>query len=627
MACKCIINTRLAIIKEEKIGFRPWYRNCINCMHGEKKKHDRFRVRVPLWIIVGAAVILLPIFSFITFENIQRQKRNSERLMLEKGAALIRSFEAGTRTGMKGRHQRDFKLQKLLTETAQQPDIAYLLVMDIRGRILAHNDPAMIDRAYGNDLNLKEIVGLESVQWRLLSDPLGSKIFEIYRGFSPTGKSIGPYRRHRMAGHFIPDPLKYSEFDGNVIPRIIFVGLHMQSIEALEKAEIRHAIVMGGVLLLAGFSGIILLFISQRYRETKTSLSMVKVFSEKLVENLPMGLIAVDADNRITSFNHVADSMFHLSSGSAVGVEADKALPGELWEPLKILEKADGVVEKEVQCPVSGGGVIWLEVSAAGLKDETGAFLGYILLFKDLSDVKALRKEIERSQRLASVGRLAAGVAHEIRNPLSSIKGFATYFRDRYPGVSEDQKVARIMIQEVDRLNRVVSQLLDFARPVAISKTRINLTEFLEDSLKLIESRAAAKKISIRLELPGDMKMAWLDPGSMSQVLLNLLLNAVEAMQTDGVLLVSASRNPERHRILMKITDTGSGIPPKDLGHIFDPYFTTKDSGTGLGLAIVHNIIEAHGGEIIVESSPGKGTEITISLPDSPEGKKDESEQ
>ena len=122
---------------------------------------------------------------------------------------------------------------------------------------------------------------------------------------------------------------------------------------------------------------------------------------------------------------------------------------------------------------------------------NTGNCLGYVILFKDLTEVRALRREIERSQRLASVGRLAAGVAHEIRNPLSSIKGFATYFKQRYQDVPEDRQTANIMIQEVDRLNRVVSQLLEFARPVTVSPKAASFKTILEDSLKLIERQAA----------------------------------------------------------------------------------------------------------------------------------------
>jgi two-component system sensor histidine kinase HydH len=274
-----------------------------------------------------------------------------------------------------------------------------------------------------------------------------------------------------------------------------------------------------------------------------------------------------------------------------------------------------GVVEKEVDCTVQNGEVIPLEISATFLNDEDGTFLGYVVLFKDLSEVRSLRKEIARSQRLASVGRLAAGVSHEIRNPLSSIKGFATYFKERYYDVPENQQISNLMIQEVDRLNRVVGQLHEFARPITVSKKLIQLEAFLKDSLKLIERQTREANIGIKTDFDSEVDEIFIDPDRINQVLLNLYLNAIESMDNGGSLTVTLAKNSKKNGIEIKVSDTGTGITEEDRSHIFDPYFTTKASGTGLGLAIVHNIMEAHGGEITIESRLGQGTDVTIFLP------------
>jgi two-component system sensor histidine kinase HydH len=239
-------------------------------------------------------------------------------------------------------------------------------------------------------------------------------------------------------------------------------------------------------------------------------------------------------------------------------------------------------------------------------------FLGYVVLCKDLSEVHSLRKEVARSQRLASVGRLAAGVSHEIRNPLSSIKGFATYFKERYSDVPENQQISNLMIQEVDRLNRVVGQLHEFARPITVSKKSIRINPFLKDSIKLIERQASEANISIRTDFDSEIDEILVDPDRINQVLLNLYLNAIESMNNGGSLTVSLVKNSKKNGIDINVSDTGTGITEDDLSHIFDPYFTTKASGTGLGLAIVHNIMEAHGGEITIESRLGQGTTVTI---------------
>jgi two-component system sensor histidine kinase HydH len=222
------------------------------------------------------------------------------------------------------------------------------------------------------------------------------------------------------------------------------------------------------------------------------------------------------------------------------------------------------------------------------------------------------------------VGRLAAGVAHEIRNPLSSIKGFATYFKERYPDRPEDQQTADIMIQEVDRLNRVVGQLLEFAKPVPVKPKPVSLQALLNDSIKLIRDRAAEKNISIQTKNNTRMAEVRIDPDRINQVLLNLYLNAIDSMESGGELKVEISSDGQRRNVVIQVSDTGRGISRENLSKIFEPYFTTKSTGTGLGLAIAHNIVEAMGGKITVVSDKEIGTTFTVALPNSAENKNHE---
>jgi two-component system sensor histidine kinase HydH len=578
-----------------------------------KRKSNRFWTGVPPWILIGAVMVLFPIFAFMTIQNITRQKESNFRLLLEKGAALIRSFEAGTRTGM-GLSWSGLQLQKLLTETAQQRDIVYLLVTDTNGIVLAHNDPAHIGKKHGKGLDLRRISLAETIKGRIVSKSDGKKIFEVFRKFSPTQRGFSMGRGHMMMQMWFQQGINERL---NIPPSnpIIFVGLDMASIEEAIKSDTRHTVIMGIILLLIGFAGITLLFLAQSYRTARMSLSRIKAFSDNLVENMPIGLVAIDNNKKITSLNHVAGSILNLSAEKVIGENADQVVPAKLWQLLKNLDMEKGVIEKEIDCTLRENKVIPLEVSATLMNDENGMFLGYVLLFKDLSEVRSLRKEIARNQRLASVGRLAAGVSHEIRNPLSSIKGFATYFKERYHDIPENQQISNLMIQEVDRLNRVVGQLHEFARPITISKKPIKVKTFLKDSLKLIERQALEENIKIQTDLAPEIDEVLIDPDRISQVLLNLYLNAVESMKNGGNLFVMLLKNKEKKGVEIRVSDTGTGISEDDLTHIFDPYFTTKASGTGLGLAIVHNIIDAHEGEIKVESRLGLGTTVTILLP------------
>ena len=395
----------------------------------------------------------------------------------------------------------------------------------------------------------------------------------------------------------------------------IFVGLDMTAIEAAREADTRHFLFMVFILLLIGFSGIILLFFFQSYRATRASLSRIKAFSDTLVENMPIGLIAMDTQRRVASMNYVAGSVLGLSETDVTGSDIGHILPVQFQHQLDALEKEGRLDEIEIEITDNEGRLIPLEISGTTLNEENGESLGYVLLFKDLTEVKGLRDEIERSHRLATVGRLAAGVAHEIRNPLSSIKGFATYFKERYRDVPEDQQTAGIMIKEVDRLNRVVSHLLEFARPIAVSKKPTPIKSLIEDSVMLIEQQADEKKIAIDTELADSMEPVELDPDKINQVLLNLYLNAIESMDTGGTLSISMTKDGVKNRIEIRIADTGSGIREENLAHVFDPYFTTKSSGTGLGLAIAHKIVEGHNGEIYPESRLGEGTTFIVSLP------------
>jgi two-component system sensor histidine kinase HydH len=586
-----------------------------------KLKHKQLWTAVPPWLLIGAVAILLPIFAFMTITSINRQKEKSSQLLLEKGAALIRSFEAGTRTGMMGMHRGTFQLQRLVTETARQPDIVYLLVTDAKGRIIAHNNLKLVGASYDDNLNFETVSQTKTLQWRILNDIDGMKVFEVYRKFSPSERP--PRMRHRpgMMGRRMPlRPDEQQTFPQafHDPPKAIFVGLDMISIEEAHATDIRHAVIMGVILLLVGFAGITLLFLFQSYRTTKASLARIKAFSDNVVENMPIGLIALDVEQRIASFNHTAETVLQLSYREVIGQNAERILPPELWAELRDLRVQDQngqVIEKEIDCTIRDGGIVPLEIGASLLEDENKTFLGYVILFKDLTEVRSLRTEIERSQRLASVGRLAAGVAHEIRNPLSSIKGFATYFKERYKNAPEDQQTANIMIQEVDRLNRVVGQLLEFARPVIVKPKLTDLNAFVNESIKLVEQQAVEKKITIKTNNSTRVEKLRIDSDRVNQVLLNLYLNAIESMEAGGELNVDLSANNETNEIEISVSDNGCGIPKKDLAKVFDPYFTTKSSGTGLGLAIAHNIVEAMAGTIKVKSDPGKGTTVTIKIP------------
>ena len=582
----------------------------------KKKTTINLKGIISSWVIIGALVVLLSMLGFMTYQMIYLQKKNTTRLLLEKGAALIRSFEAGTRTGMMTKRWNGNQLQRLLSETAQQSDIDYILVADRNGTILAHNNPSYIGKIHNLDLESTKRLPNSETKWRIVTHKNGQQVFEVFRSFLPEIQFMTHQRNsyQMMINQWL---LSHSFFTENVTPSSleIYIGLDMRAVEEAVYADTRYIILMAIVLFLIGFIGIITLFISQRYRKTKTSLSRIKAFSNSLVEHMPIGILVIDTKGLIISCNNVAERLFHIPSYHFLDQPAKEHLPSELLEQIEYIQTSKTIIEKEMLCDIGFSQPVPVELIASALYDEHHNFHGYVLLLKDLTEVQALRKEIERSQRLASIGRLAAGVAHEIRNPLSSIKGFATYFKERYHDNTNDFEISTIMIQEVDRLNRVVSQLLELARPISISGTTTDIKSLIIDSVKVIEQKATEKNVDIQTQFEDDVKEVFIDKDRLSQTLLNLYLNALESMDgRKGSLIISLLPYQE-NGIEIKISDSGQGIDEAVLGHIFDPYYTTKPDGTGLGLAIVHNIIEAHNGLIIVNSVKGEGTTFTIRLP------------
>jgi two-component system sensor histidine kinase HydH len=569
----------------------------------DKHKYRMFLSGFSPWVILGAVLVLLPIVALMTLENINRQKQQSIRLMMEKGAALIRSFEAGTRMGMRGGHGTGFKLQRLLFETAAQPDIAHLLVVGIDGTVVAHSQTDQVGSQYGSDLDLESVYASGSLSRRRTTSPDGGAVVEVFGRFAP----LAGRPNRSMHGHMMRMPAIEREAQ----PMVIFVGFRTDAVDAAHRADLRHTVVMAIVLLLVGCAGVMLLFLAQNYRSARTSLAREKVFSDNLVSRMPIGLVALDRDGRLTALNSVAEATLAVDAAELIGHYARDVIPDVLADTLAA---ADHLVEKEILCPIADGRCIPLDVSAATLIEENGECFGQVILFKDLTEIRALHQELEENRRLASVGRLAAGVAHEIRNPLSSIKGFATYFKDKYREHAKDQEIATIMIQEVDRLNRVVGQLLDFSRPIRLHVKQVPVKPFFQDTFRLVDHQSHESGVTMVLDLPDDRLYATMDADRMSQVVLNLLLNALDALTEGGTVTVRVSGDADGNT-LIKVIDTGMGIDPTDQPHIFEPYFSTKKNGTGLGLAIVHNIVKAHRGDILVESRPGEGTTVQITLP------------
>ncbi len=570
------------------------------------------------WIIFGSTVILLVIVMVLTVQNTNREKRNMAEVLSAKGAALIRAVEAGARTGMMGMMWGGQQIQRLLEETARLPDVLYMTVIDQKGQAVAHSDPSKINSPFSPGRKITHLGPHEHENWELVHLGNQQRVFEVHRHFRPlspdTGQAFG-YMQTMMKRHgTTPGPPDdwFSEEKRKQL--LIIVGLETTPFEEAIHSDIQTTVVLSAVLLLLGFGGFVSLFWMHSYRITKQSLQDTSAFADEVVNHLPVGLIASDRSGRITFFNAAAERITGLNKTHAKNKEPDTILPAGLCGLQELLNQGESITEQEMECTFTGGRTVPISVSAARIINEIGDFVGQVLILRDLGEVRRLQSEVRRHEKLAALGGMAAGVAHEIRNPLSSIKGLASFFADQFEYGSDSQEAAVVMVQEVDRLNRVITELLDFARPSDLKRKSTDLASLVTRSLQLIQQDATNQNITINLQSADDICPVWIDPDRMAQCLLNLYLNAIQAMENSGTLTVRISVDDDQY-VHITVSDTGQGIHLEKLDRIFDPYFTTKKTGTGLGLAIVHKIVEAHQGQMKVKSTSGKGTSFTIMIP------------
>ncbi|WP_287127115.1 ATP-binding protein [Desulfobacter sp.] len=578
---------------------------------------------VPPLVMVGVLVVLLPVFILMTLDRVKKQDEFIRERFLITGTSLIRTFEAGTRIGLGSMQWGIERLQSMLEETAGQPDVAYIMITDAMGKIVAHSDAAMVGKIYDG---WPDLASLPMDPHRISSRSLNTEdgpVLELAKRFVP----FNPRFRGRgwAAGHG-PDP-SYGYVYGNMPPgppgplgpessarpafgafgqtdHYIFAGMSMAGVQAAQSQGFKNIVIRGLLFFVFCCSGIIALFALQAYWAAQSSLEQVMAFSDNVVQNMPSGLITLDTNFNVTSANRAAEKI--------LGKIPEKAYPQMAAMAAKITGSG-GVASGEVALNPKEQGELRLDMTVSAIPADEDQIQGFVLLFRDLTQIRDLKKQVETNRRLAAIGKLAAGVAHEIRNPLSSIKGFATYFSRQYKNEPEDVEIAKIMVQEVERMNRSITQLLEFAKPMAVEIKQTRIEPLIRHSLKLVSHDLEKKKIRVETDIRTRRETIHTDPERICQVLLNLYMNALNAMDSGGILEIGVA--DVQDDIEIRVADNGCGIPAKDLEKVFDPYFTTRAKGTGLGLSIVHRIVENLKGDIRVESRPSKGTVFYIILP------------
>jgi PAS domain S-box-containing protein len=348
-------------------------------------------------------------------------------------------------------------------------------------------------------------------------------------------------------------------------------------------------------------------------RRSRQEILHERNFKETIFEHVEMGILTLDADRRLTSYNGPASRMLGVDSELA-DQSLDQVLSAwpELLQPLREGLQTDGNLPWNHYVEVSRESAT-RTYRLAALPMSAGGTEGWLLTFEDLTERVEIRRQMARVDRLASLGRLSAGIAHEIRNPLTGVSLLLDDLHDRLLDRSDDQTLIQRALGEIDRLEGLVNELLHFATlPQAIRKPD-DIGKVLHDTLFLIQKQCENAGVDLVEKISKNLPLIPIDQDKLKQAFLNLLNNAIDAMPKGGELRVVVEPYPQGVRLT--IHDTGTGIDAEHLNNIFEPFFTTKGGGFGLGLAITYNIISDHGATIEVESRLNEGTTFILAFP------------
>lgn len=347
------------------------------------------------------------------------------------------------------------------------------------------------------------------------------------------------------------------------------------------------------------------------------SLADLRALHERIVESIRSGVVTTDLQGRIYTFNAAAEEITGYRHSEVLGHDASMFF-GDMSRQItdSMNAAATGKVSPRFQadCLTPNGLALRLGFTIAPLFAEPGETSGMVITFQDLTDVRALEETSRRQDRMAAVGRMAASIAHEIRNPLAAMRGSIQMLRSEMDGDTEQAQLMEIILRESDRLNKIVADYLNYARPRPAELKNVDISALVTDTFKLLRnSDEIIDGHVLEEDLPDRPAIVSGDPEQLKQVCWNIARNALKAMPQGGTFRVSL-QDVDGSRLRLSFADSGCGMTPEQVEHLFEP-FTSTTGGTGLGLSIVYQIIRDHSGTINVRSRQGKGTTITIELP------------
>lgn len=513
--------------------------------------------------------------------------------MEERAQALVWSIEGSARF----MHKKDiFNIAGLLREIGRQPGIAWLALVNQKGRIMLDNNEELNNTPLYSPAEMHELAAGNQLQGRFSPDD--PQIYETWKLFQP-GK-LGNIPRN--ASNYV------------IFIAIDATGFH-DSLKSLALRLWLFALAVSCALLcLAALS-----FYIHNLGQSRKKLAETEAFARQIIASYPAALLVCSLKGIILFYNNAARKMFDIPDNCQSDTLNDLAFFD--WNHIfRSLSLHSPLPEEDIDLHLKNGQHKSVSLSAALVHGPGEP--DCLMVFKDLDEIRQLQKKLIQSEKLSQAGRLASGLAHEIRNPLSSIRGYAHYLQSRLENDPMAKTAATLLVEETGRINNALTGLLSIVREPQLNLSSNPLPELLEKTAALVQPDADRQNVKIRINLPsGHTDGPWplSDKDKMLQAFLNLMLNALQAMPTGGEIKISLIPVEDKNKRVtgweIKFRDNGNGMTEEIRKQIFTPYFTTRAEGTGLGLAITKQIFESHKGSIEAASHPGNGTVFTIYLP------------
>ena len=472
---------------------------------------------------------------------------------------------------------------KIVQDISDNPGIEYIALQDSLG-ILAASSSVKHISAIESDNFLRKAVGIDSTFTRVVSFN-NSDVFEVIKSLYFDDEFVGIFR----------------------------IGLTLDEVRSVESRMIRRVIIIS--IILAAISIIVLglIFTNQNLKSLSNEFGGFKSFTNSLLENMKEAVFVIDKNSRITLFNNSARELFEIKKDNLVGEKISELQDCNISFILDMITDQQTFRSIEKILTISNA-VKYLTINITPNYDFMKNLESYTIVAKDITEAKKLEEQRKRDEKLVAMGELASGVAHEIRNPINSIGMIAQRLAKEFApseGKEEYATITNLLKDEVNRINKIITQFLQYAKPIQLQKTSVDLGEFFRDIYQLFTDQAKQKQIDFIVN--GDEKsIANIDPELIKQTLLNVIQNAFDAVKASGKVEINYFR--EYNNIVISVSDNGSGIPVENQSKIFDLYFTSKTDGNGLGLSISQKIISQHKGSIEFTSS-NLGTTFKIILP------------